>query len=133
MKLWPRLLIYTALGAFALASSAAEPESARPPTVVTVHPRQVMQEFQGMGCGAIFYEAHITSLGANGRAAEQEKLYDDMFKNVRTDLLQVMIRHDHEPRNDNDDPYTPAFAPEHFDYCRHPLEIAAAAKKRLPG
>ena len=120
---------FAAPAALALALSAA----AQTATTVTVHPGDLRQEFQGMGCGAIFYEAHITSLGANGRAAEQEKLYDDMFKNVRTDLLQVMIRHDHEPRNDNDDPYTPAFAPEHFDYCRHPLEIAAAAKKRLPG
>lgn len=102
------------------------------PTVVTVEPAQVRQEFQGMGCGAIFYEAHVTSLGANGHPAEQEALYDDMFKNVRTDILQIMIRHDHEPKNDNDDPYKPFFNPADFAYCKHPLEIAAAAKKRNP-
>ncbi|OYV00781.1 MAG: hypothetical protein CFE26_23600, partial [Verrucomicrobiales bacterium VVV1] len=46
------------------------------PTVVSIHPQKVRQEFQGMGCGAIFYEAHVTSLGKNGRAEEQETLYD---------------------------------------------------------
>ena len=85
-----------------------------------------------MGCGAIFYEAHVTSLGKNGHAEEQEKLYDDMFSKVRTDFLQLQIRHDHEPKNDNDDPYTQAFDPKDFAYCEHPLEISAAAKKRNP-
>jgi len=102
------------------------------PTVVTVAPGVVRQEFQGMGCGAIFYEAHITSLGVNGRAAEQERLYDDLFAKVRTDFLQLQIRHDHEPQNDNDDPYTQAFDPAAFGYCEHPLKIAKAAKQRNP-
>ncbi len=102
------------------------------PTVITVSPQDVRQEFQGMGCGAIFYEAHVTSLGANGHHEEQEKLYDDMFKNVRTDILQLQIRHNHEPQNDNDDPYTQAFNPKDFAYCEHPLKIAGAAKKRNP-
>ena len=102
------------------------------PTVVTVHAARPRQEFQGMGCGAIFYEAHITSLGEHGRTNEQEQLYDDLFTRVRTGVLQLMIRHDHEPANDNDDPYLPAFDERHFAWCRHPLLIAAAAKRRNP-
>ncbi|MFO1523077.1 MAG: hypothetical protein U1G05_13755 [Kiritimatiellia bacterium] len=122
------LHILVALTALGLAPAFA----AEPVTTVTVHPGDVRQEFQGMGCGVIFYEAHVTSLGANGHPVEQEKLYDDMFTQVRTDFLQVMIRHDHEPRNDNDDPWRPAFNPADFAYCDHPLKIAAAARKRLP-
>ena len=129
MKSWPGLLVCIALGT---GLPAAEPESNHPPTVVAVYPDRVRQEFQGLGCGAIFYEAHMTSLGDSGRAAEQEQLYDVMFRDVRTDYLQLMIRHDHEPVNDNDDPYVPAFDEKHFDYCRHPLRIAAAAKLRQP-
>lgn len=106
--------------------------AAAEPTVVEVLPGKVRQEFQGMGCGAIFYEAHVTSLGVNGLAAEQERLYDDLFTNVRTDFLQLQIRHDHEPANDNADPYTQAFDPKNFAYCEHPLKISAAAKKRNP-
>ena len=114
------------LGVFIATLAYAEP------TVVTVRPAQRLQEFQGLGCGAIFYEAHMTSLGDHGRTNEQEQLYDVMFRDVRTDYLQLMIRHDHEPVNDNDDPYLPAFDEQHFDYCKHPLRIAAAAKKRQP-
>jgi O-glycosyl hydrolase len=102
------------------------------PTIVTVSPQDVRQEFQGMGCGAIFYEAHITSLGRNGHPEKQTQLYDDIFTKVRTDFLQLQIRHDHEPKNDNDDPYVQAFDPKDFAYCEHPLEISAAAKKRNP-
>lgn len=102
------------------------------PTVISVSPKDVRQEFQGMGCGAIFYEAHVTSLGANGRQTDQETLYDDLFKNVRTDFLQLQIRHNHEPANDNDDPYTQSFNEKDFAYCDHPLKIAEAAKKRNP-
>jgi O-glycosyl hydrolase len=103
------------------------------PTVVTISPQDERQEFQGMGCGAIFYEAHVTSLGKNGHPEAQEKLYDDLFSKVRTDFLQLQIRHDHEPKNDNEDPYTQNFDPKDFAYCEHPLEISAAAKKRNPG
>jgi O-glycosyl hydrolase len=102
------------------------------PTVVTISPQDVRQEFQGMGCGSIFYEAHVTSLGKNGRPAEQEKLYDEMFGKVRTDFLQFQIRPDHEPKNDNEDPYTQNFDPMDFAHCEHPLAVAAAAKKRNP-
>lgn len=120
------------IGMLALAALFAVPLLRAEPTVVAVDPRQTRQEFQGMGCGAIFYEAHITSLGANGRKEEQERLYDDLFSKVRTDYLQLMIRHDAEPRNDNDDPYTQAFAPGAFDWCSHALKISAAAKERNP-
>lgn len=102
------------------------------PTVISVNPAQAQQEFQGMGCGAIFYEAHVTSLGKNGHPDRQEQLYDDIFSRVRTDFLQLQIRHDHEPKNDNEDPYVQAFDAKNFAYCEHPLEIAAAAKKRNP-
>lgn len=102
------------------------------PTVIQVDSTATQQEFQGMGCGAIFYEAHVTSLGVNGRNKEQEALYDDMFSRVRTDILQLQIRHDHEPQNDNDDPRVQAFSEKDFAYCAHPLAIAAAAKKRQP-
>ena len=101
-------------------------------TVVAVAPQQVQQEFQGMGCGAIFYEAHVTSLGAAGKLARQEQLYDDMFTRCRTDFLQLMIRPDHEPVNDNDDPFKPAFDEKNFKYCEHDLRICEAAKKRNP-
>jgi hypothetical protein len=43
-----------------------------------------------------------------------------------------MIRETHEPRNDNNDPYTPAFDEKDFEYCRHPIQIAKAALKRRP-
>lgn len=102
-------------------------------TTVTVQPGKVAQEFQGMGCGAIFYEAHITSLAARGKTNEQERLYDAMFRDVNTDYLHLFIRHDHEPQNDNDDPYVPAFRDEDFGYCRHTLAICEAAKRRRPG
>ncbi len=102
------------------------------PTIIAVHPTETGQEFQGMGCGAIFYEAHVTSLGANGHPAEQEQLYDAMFKDVRADILQLQIRPNHEPANDNDDPYALAFNEKDLAYCQHPLKIAAAAKARNP-
>ncbi len=111
----------------ALAASRAADE-----TQIIVHPEKIRQEFQGMGCGAIFYEAHMTSLGATGKTNEQEALNDAMFRDVNTDFLQLFIRHDHEPKNDNDDPYTPAFRDEDFGYCKHTLAICEAAKKRRP-
>jgi O-glycosyl hydrolase len=92
----------------------------------------VLQEFQGMGCGAIFYEGHITSLAARGKDDLQRELYDDLFKEVRTDYLQLMIRHEHEPQNDNDDPYDPQFKPAWFAYTEPMLAICKAARERNP-
>ena len=51
---------------------------------------------------------------------------------LRTDFLHLMIRHDHEPENDNADPYLPEFKPEWFDYTKHTIAICEAAKKRQP-
>ncbi len=101
-------------------------------TQIQVHPEKPRQEFQGMGCGAIFYEAHMTSLGFAGKNNEQEKLNDAMFRDVNTDVLELMIRHDHEPKNDDHDPYTYNFSEGDFDYCKHTLAICEAAKKRKP-
>jgi O-glycosyl hydrolase len=101
-------------------------------TVLRVFPQRTLQEFHGMGCGVIYYEAHITSLAANGRGAEQTALYDAMFREVRTDFLQLMIRHDHEPANDNADPLKPGFDLKHFAYADHTIAICRAARERNP-
>ena len=102
------------------------------PTVVAVDPGHVLQRFDGLGCGTIFYEGHITSFAARLNNAQQELLYDAMFKDVRTDYLSLYIRHDHEPQNDNDDPWTQAFQAKDFDYCDSLVAICKAALKRQP-
>ncbi|MDB5289599.1 MAG: hypothetical protein JWL69_840 [Phycisphaerales bacterium] len=102
------------------------------PTRIVVQPAKVRQEFQGLGCGAIFYEGHITSLAARQKDARQAELYDDMFAKVPTRFLQLMIRPEHEPKNDNADPWNPALDPANFKYCEHTLAIAKAAKHRIP-
>ena len=101
-------------------------------TVLRINPGKLLQDFHGMGCGAIFYEAHITSLAARNKLALQDQLYGDMFREVRTDFLQLMIRHDHEPQNDNGDPREPEFKPEWFAYTDHTLAICKAARERNP-
>lgn len=105
---------------------------AEEPLRITVQPTKLKQTFEGLGVGAIFYEAHITSLAARTKHDRQEQLYDDMFTRVPTRYLQLMIRETHEPQNDNADPYTPAFDDTHFEYCSHTLQIAKAALKRQP-
>jgi O-glycosyl hydrolase len=100
---------------------------------ITVHPGKVRQEFQGLGCGAMFFEGHITSLAARQKDDRQRELYDDMFAKVNTRYLQLMIRATHEPANDNADPWTPAFDSANFKYCEHTLALAKAAKERRPG
>ena len=99
---------------------------------ITVFPERPRQVFEGMGVGAIFYEAHITSLAETGKTDRQEQLYDAMFAQVPTQYLQLLIRETHEPQNDNADPQTPAFDDKNFDYARHTLQIAKAALKRRP-
>lgn len=103
------------------------------PTRVDADTGKALHRFDGLGCGAIFYEGHITSLAARNKADDQEALYDAMFKDVRTDYLHLMIRHDHEPSNDNDDPWTQAFQAEDFKYCDHTVAICQAALARRPG
>lgn len=101
-------------------------------TQLKITPSDHHQTIQGMGCGAIFYEGHITSLASNGRAADQAALYDAMFRDVRTDFLQLMIRPDHEPENDNTNPYTPAFDPKHFASTAATIAVCKAARQRQP-
>ncbi|MEO5917728.1 MAG: glycosyl hydrolase [Luteolibacter sp.] len=101
-------------------------------TTLRIDPESRLQEFQGMGCGVIFYEGHVTSFAAREKPDLQSQLYDDMFKDVRTDFLQLMIRHDHEPENDNDDPMKPRFKPEWFAYAEQTVAICKAARERNP-
>ena len=103
------------------------------PVRITVQPSKVRQEFQGLGCGAMFYEGHISSLAARQKDDRQRALYDDMFGKVNTRYLHLMIRATHEPANDNADPWAPAFDPASFKYCEHPIAIAKAAPERRPG
>ena len=37
------------------------------PTQVTVEVSKALQSFDGLGCGAIFYEGHMTSLAARNK------------------------------------------------------------------
>jgi O-glycosyl hydrolase len=116
----------------ALVLFGAAVADAAPPGRIVVQPARAKQEFQGLGCGVIFYEGHVTSLAARQKDQRQRELYDDMFAKVPTRYLQLMIRPTHEPQNDNADPYTPAFDPANFKYCEHTLAIAKAAKERRP-
>jgi O-glycosyl hydrolase len=122
-----KLPLITLITVFVSLSAAAAP-----PVRITVQPGKVRQEFQGLGCGAMFFEKHITSLAARQKDDRQRELYDDMFAKVNTRYLQLMIRATHEPQNDNTDPWTPAFDPANFKYCAHTLAIAKAAKERRP-
>jgi hypothetical protein len=124
-----RLLFRFACILFLLVPSFA----AEAPTRIEVHPSRLRQEYQGLGCGAIFYEGHITSLAANQKTDLQKSLYDDLFAKVPTQFLQLMIRHDHEPQNDDGDPWKQSFDPSNFKYCEHTLAIAKAARERIPG
>ena len=99
---------------------------------VVVQPSKLRQPYQGLGCGAMFFEGHITSLAARGKDDRQRQLYDDMFAKVNARYLHLMIRPTHEPQNDNVDPWTPAFDPANFEYCTHTLAIVKAARERRP-
>jgi glucuronoarabinoxylan endo-1,4-beta-xylanase len=120
----PRLYFLVFLAQFCIAAET--------PTRIEAHPGRLRQEFQGLGCGAIFYEGHITSLAARQKDDRQKELYDDLFAKVPTQFLQLMIRHDHEPQNDDADPWKQSFDPANFKYCEHTLAIAKAAKERRP-
>ncbi len=109
------------------------PLAAAPATQIKVEAGKGLQTFAGLGCGAIFYEGHMTSLAARDKLEEQERLYDAMFKDVRTDYLHLYIRHDHEPQNDNSDPMKAEFKDGDFKYCEHTLAICKAARQRQPG
>ena len=62
---------------------------AAPPVRITVHPGKARQEFQGLGCGTMFYEGHVTSLAARQKDDRQRALYDDMFTKVNTRYLHT--------------------------------------------
>ncbi len=126
---YARTHLLAACAVLAALGGGARGQQATQITVQTARPRQA---FDGLGAGAIFYEQHITSLAARGKDDLQQRLYDDMFARVPTRYLQLMIRETHEPRNDNADPYTPAFDPKNFAYCEHNIQIAKAARKRRP-
>lgn len=123
----PRLGLGCLLAGFLFASALSAEE-----VKLVVQTARAKQTFEGLGVGAIFYEGHITSLAARNKPERQEQLYDDMFTKVPIRYLQLMIREIHEPVNDNDDPYTPAFDKKNFAYCDHTLAIAKAALKRQP-
>jgi O-glycosyl hydrolase len=116
----------------ALLTACASAGRTQERTQITVQTTRAKQEFDGLGAGAIFFEGHITSLAARDKKERQEQLYDDMFKAVPTRYLQLMIRETHEPKNDDDDPYTPMFEDKNFEYCKHTIAIAKAALKRQP-
>ena len=101
-------------------------------TTLRINAGKPLQTFEGMGCGAIFYEGHITSFAKRKKHALQEELYDTLFADVSTDYLQLMIRHDHEPTNDNNDPYNPEFKDEWFASVDRNIEICKAARVRNP-
>ena len=77
-----------------------------------------------MGCGSIFYTGHITSFAKRGKRSLQKQFYDDIFADVPTRYLHLMIRPDHEPENDNDDPYEPDWPHTQPSYCLTPQRHA---------
>jgi O-glycosyl hydrolase len=123
------ILVLAVSAAVGLLANAVCAQDKTQITIQTTKPRQV---FEGLGAGAIFFEGHITSLAARNKNEQQERLYDDMFARVPARYLQLMIREIHEPQNDNNDPYTPAFEDKNFEYCKHTIQIAKAALKRQP-
>jgi O-glycosyl hydrolase len=124
-----RCVHFVRLACVAACAVAACADAAEP-TVVQVRSNRVRQLFQGMGCGAIYYEGHIASLGGRGTPV-QEALYNDMFTRVRTNFLELMIRPEQELKPVGDDPYFPTVTTAYS--CYEPtLRICAAAKKRNP-
>lgn len=124
--------LFAAIAVWTAIALLAGDGQAQDKTLITVQTAKTRQTFDGLGVGAIFYEGHITSLAARNKNERQEQLYDDMFTRVPTRYLQLMIRETHEPQNDNDDPYTPAFDEKNFEYCKPTIQIAKAALKRQP-
>ena len=118
------------IAGFACPVVRAAGQTATEPTIITVDVSKVRQEFQGMGCGSIFYTGHITSFAKRGKHELQRQFYDDIFKAVPTRYLHLMIRPDHEPANDNSDPYRPDFPADAFESTRPTIELCAAAKTR---
>ncbi|MEM7392528.1 MAG: hypothetical protein AAF492_09270 [Verrucomicrobiota bacterium] len=102
------------------------------PTLLTVDPGQRRQIFEGMGCGTIFYSGHIVSLARRNKHKLQKTFYDELFSDVSTQYLQVLIRPDFEPKNDNEDPYRADFKETAFVKNGPALEVCRQALKRKP-
>ena len=100
--------------------------------VISIDPQQSKQSFDGMGCGSIFYSGHLTSLAKRNKKDLQAQLYDDLFKEIPTKFLHVMIRPAFEPVNDNDDPYVLDFSREAFKKNADALQVYREARKRRP-
>src|SRR4051794_20947999 len=128
----PRASVLLACALLLFATTLSAAPAGQPPTRITVQPAKARQEFQGLGCGVQFYEGHVTSLAARKKDDRQRELYDDMFAKVPTRYLHLMIRPDHEPKNDNADPWKAEFNEADFKYCEHTIAIAKAAKERRP-
>ncbi|MDB2687497.1 hypothetical protein N9Y42_09830, partial [Mariniblastus sp.] len=97
---------------------------------LTVRPSKTRQTFNGMGCGSIFYSGHLASF--KNKPELQTQLFDDVFTNVRTDFLHLMIRPDFEPENDNEDPYNADFKEDNFAKNKNAIKVCREAKKRRP-
>ena len=116
----------------ALASVSVKTAQAQTQADLKIFPDRKLQTFDGMGCGSIFYSGHLNSFARRKKYKLQSKFYDELFSDVRTDFLHVMIRPDFEESNDNDDPYSAEFADEAFAKNRDQLAVCKAAKKRRP-
>jgi len=127
-----RLFLCCCVCLIALASFLTSQAQAQTEASLKVHPDQKLQAFDGMGCGSIFYGGHITSFSKRNKNKLQQKFYDELFSDVRTNFLHVMIRPDFEAANDNDDPYLAEFADDAFKKNQDLLEVCRAAKKRRP-
>lgn len=127
-----RLIFLAALIPLLLSLQVSGQESEQSEVVISIEPDQPRQTFDGMGCGSIFYSGHLNSLAKRNKNDLQRQLYDDLFKEIPTKFLHVMIRPAFEPENDNDDPYDLNFAPEAFKKNADALEVYRESRKRQP-
>lgn len=128
----PRLISCFCIFLFALAINPINTSHAQTASALEVYPNRELQTFDGMGCGSIFYSGHIASFSKRKKHELQSKFYDELFTDVRTDFLHVMIRPDFEPENDNDDPYLVEFEEADFEKNRDLQHVCQAAKERRP-
>jgi|GEM_PF-1147405 len=117
---------------FIATKTGANPTSSIAATQITVQPSRLRQEFDGLGCGVQFYAGHITSFAARHKDDLQRKLYDDMFAKVPTRYLHIGIPPDLGPQTDHADGTLAAQDPANFKSCASLIDIAKAAKARLP-
>ena len=127
-----RLIFCCCVCLIASANVRAQATQAQTEASLEVHPERKLQTFDGMGCGSIFYSGHIASFSKRNKNELQNKFYDELFSDIRTNFLHVMIRPDFEATNDNDDPYLAEFADGDFKKNQDLLEVCKAAKERRP-